>query len=76
MALELGVVHAVLSTEIAKVDTKVDTKVDATDEIHTAIDRTEALEAKLSETAEKMDEVNAALEAQRASSPPPPNTGK
>ena len=72
VALELGVVHAVLSTEIAKVDTKVD----ATDEIHTAIDRTEALEAKLSETAEKMDEVNAALAAQRASSPPPPNTDK
>ena len=70
-ALELGVVHAVLSTEIAKVP--------ATGEIHSAIDRTEELEAKLSETADKMDEVNAALDAQRASLsslPPSPSTDK
>ncbi|MGJ7498596.1 hypothetical protein ACSFA8_26555 [Variovorax sp. RT4R15] len=59
VALELGVVHAVLSTEIAKVA--------ATGDIHTAIDRTEVLETKLNETADKMDEVNAALDAQRAS---------
>ncbi|RZL93957.1 MAG: hypothetical protein EOP76_08355 [Variovorax sp.] len=59
VADELGVVHAVLTQEVAKLVGKGD----AAD----AVERTAALETKLIETAEKMVEVNHALSDQRAS---------
>ena len=58
VADELGVVHAVLTQEVANVQT---------DDASHAVERTAELELKLSETAEKMSEVNAALTEQQAS---------
>ena len=62
VADELGVVHAVLSKEVAKIVGEGDER-DAAD----AVERTAALEKKLAETAEKMSEVNEALADQHAS---------
>lgn len=59
VADELSVVHAVLSKEIAHVADGADAAA--------AIERTATLEQKLSETAEKMAEVNQALVEQHAS---------
>lgn len=59
VADQLGVVHAVLRTKIAEASADADTEA--------AVDRTHELEQKLNETAEKMDEVNQAIEAQHAS---------
>ena len=59
VADELGVLHAVLTSQVA------DIAVDGDD--GTAVERTAQLEKKLSDTAEKMVEVNAALAEQHAS---------
>jgi hypothetical protein len=59
VAQELGVVHAVLSAELADVATEGD--------FASAVARTRTLEGKLSDTVEKMEEVNRALAEQRAS---------
>lgn len=59
VADELGVVHAVLTTEAAKVAEGGDAA--------TAVERTAVLEKKLNETADKMAEVNKALADQNAS---------
>jgi hypothetical protein len=58
VADELSVVHAVLSKEVANV---------GDGDAATAVERTAALEQKLTETAEKMAEVNQALAEQQAS---------
>ncbi|MDB5826652.1 MAG: hypothetical protein JWQ73_872 [Variovorax sp.] len=58
VADQLGIVHAVLSNKIAESDADPDVK--------GAVKRTRQLEAKLSETTDKMDEVNQALEASHA----------
>ena len=59
VADELGVVHAVLTSEVAKTAEGGDAA--------TAVERTAVLEKKLNETAEKMAEVNEALADQKAS---------
>ena len=59
VADELGVVHAVLIQEVAKIADDEDAS--------TAVQRTAALEKKLTETARKMDEVNQAIAEQHAS---------
>lgn len=59
VADQLGVVLAVLRTQIAESVADGDLK--------GAVQRTHRLEQKLSETDEKMDEVNQAIEAQHAS---------
>ena len=59
VADELGVVHGVLTKEVASIA--------AAGEAADAVERTAVLEKKLDETAEKMDEVNRAIEAQHAS---------
>lgn len=59
VADELVVVHAVLSQEVEKIAGDGDT--------NDAVERTAALEKKLTETAEKMLEVNKALAEQHAS---------
>ncbi len=59
VADQLGVVHAVLRTRIAESA--------ADGDLEGAVQRTHRLEEKLNETAEKMDEVNQAIEAQHAS---------
>ena len=61
VADQLGVVHAVLRTKIAE------SSADADADTEAAVERTHQLEEKLHETAEKMDEVNQAIEAQHAS---------
>ena len=58
VADELGVVHAVLSSEVAKVASEGDAA--------TAVQRTAVLEEKLNKTADKMAEVNEALAHQKA----------
>lgn len=59
VADELVVVHSVLTQEVANIASDGD----AAD----AVERTAALEKKLTDTAEKMDEVNQALAEQHAS---------
>ncbi|MET0210317.1 MAG: hypothetical protein ABW220_14830 [Burkholderiaceae bacterium] len=59
VADELGVVHAVLTQEVVKIAGEGDAA--------NAVERTAALEKKLTETAEKMVEVNEALAEQHAS---------
>ena len=59
VADELGVVHAVLTQEVAKIVGEGDAA--------EAVERTAALEKKLTETAGKMTEVNDALSDQHAS---------
>jgi chromosome segregation ATPase len=59
VADELGVVHAVLSAELADVAAEGD--------FESVVARTKTLEGKLSDTVEKMEEVNRALAEQRAS---------
>ncbi len=59
VADELGVVHAVLTQEVAKIAGNGDAS--------TAVQRTAALEKKLAETAQKMDQVNQAIAEQQAS---------
>ena len=59
VADELGVVHAVLTQEVAKIAGEGDAA--------EAVERVAVLENKLTETAEKMTEVNDALSDQHAS---------
>ena len=59
VADELGVVHAVLTSEVAKIAEGGDAA--------TAVERTAVLEKKLNETADKIAEVNEALADQKAS---------
>jgi chromosome segregation ATPase len=59
VADELGVVHAVLSAELADVAVEGD--------FESVVARTKTLEGKLSDTVEQMEEVNRALAEQRAS---------
>jgi hypothetical protein len=59
VADELSVVHAVLTQEVAKIAGEGD--------VAEAVERTAVLEKKLTETAEKMTEVNDALSDQHAS---------
>ena len=59
VADELGVVHTVLTQEVAKIAGEGD--------VAEAVERTAVLEKKLTETAKKMTEVNDALSDQHAS---------